>query len=290
MPTATTSGPIGHRPAGPDALRERAGTRREQQHARGDREERRARFERGVAEVGLQVHDQQEGDGAERGVHREGDRVRARELLRPEDAERHHRVLACAPRPGGTRRGRRCRRARARSRAAGQSLPGPSISAYTTPARPTVSSALPATSRCAPACSSRDSGTWRIAIEDRDRRDRQVDDEHPAPRHRIDEVAAEERAEGGGDAAEPRPRADGATAVLGHERRRHDGQAVRARAARRRRPARQRAAISEPVSGAIAHSSDVAANAIRPMTKIRRRPYRSPSEPPSTSSEPSVSR
>ncbi len=30
--------------------------------------------------------------------------------------------------------------------------------------------------------------------------------------------------------------------------------------------------MSEPVSGAIAHSSDVAANATSPMTKILRRP------------------
>ncbi len=45
-----------------------------------------------------------------------------------------------------------------------QPWPGPSISAYTTPASPTVSSTLPTTSRCAPACSSRDSGTWRSAI------------------------------------------------------------------------------------------------------------------------------
>ncbi len=37
-------------------------------------------------------------------------------------------------------------------------------------------------------------------------------------------------------------------------------------------PWTQRATISEPVSGAIPHRSEVAANAIRPMTKIRRRP------------------
>ena len=50
--------------------------------------------------------------------------------------------------------------------------------------------------------------------EDRGGRDRQVDDEHPSPRHRVDEVAAEERAERGRDPAETRPRADGAAAVL----------------------------------------------------------------------------
>ena len=37
-------------------------------------------------------------------------------------------------------------------------------------------------------------------------------------------------------------------------------------------PCAQRAAMSVPVSGAIAHSSDVAANATRPITKILRRP------------------
>ena len=37
-------------------------------------------------------------------------------------------------------------------------------------------------------------------------------------------------------------------------------------------PWRQRAAISEPMSGATAHTSDVAANATTPMRKILRRP------------------
>ena len=145
--------------------------------------------------------------------------------------------------------------------------------------------------RGAPACSSRDSGTWRSAIHDRDGGDRQVDHEHPAPRHRVDEAPAEERPEGGGDAAEPRPRADGPAAVFGggttptrsrgcpgtssaaadalHARAPRSGAGVGRDRAQQRRRARRRRARS---------------------TKIRRRPKRSPSEPPSTRSEPSVSR
>ena len=92
MPTRHDERSDGHRPPRSDALRQRAGARREQQHAGGDRQQRRAGLQRGVAEVGLQVDDEQERDGAERGVHRERHRVGARELLRLEHAERHHRV------------------------------------------------------------------------------------------------------------------------------------------------------------------------------------------------------
>ena len=144
--------------------------------------------------------------------------------------------LACLDQEERDERRRR-RRPRRRPRARSSRAPGPSISAYTTPARPTVSSALPTTSRCAPACSSRDSGTWRIAISDRDRRDRQVDDEHPAPRHRVDEVAAEERPDRGGDAAEARPRADGAAAVRRSRTTPTRSPGCSARAAPPRRPA-----------------------------------------------------
>ena len=56
--------------------------------------------------------------------------------------------------------------------------------------------------------SARDSGTWRTRDHDRDDRDRDVDEEHPPPRERVDQPAAEERADRARDAREPRPRAD----------------------------------------------------------------------------------
>ena len=46
-------------------------------------------------------------------------------------------------------------------------------------------------------------------------------------------------------------------------------------------PCSTRAAISTSGFGASPHSSEASANQIVPITKIRRRPNRSPSEPPS---------
>ena len=55
-------------------------------------------------------------------------------------------------------------------------------------------------------------------------------------------------------------------------------------------PCRARAPIRNSVLGAIAQRTEVAPKPIRPMTKIRRRPNWSPSEPPTSSSETSASR
>ena len=54
-------------------------------------------------------------------------------------------------------------------------------------------------------------------------------------------------------------------------------------------PCRARAPISMPVLGAIAQRADVTPNDASPITKIRRRPNWSPSEPPTSSSETSES-
>jgi hypothetical protein len=53
-------------------------------------------------------------------------------------------------------------------------------------------------------------------------------------------------------------------------------------------PCRARAAISQPLLGASAHSRDAAANHATPITNTRLRPYLSPQEPPSRISEASV--
>ncbi len=55
-------------------------------------------------------------------------------------------------------------------------------------------------------------------------------------------------------------------------------------------PCTARAAISRSADGAAPQSSDATPNPHRPTRNTRRRPNRSPSEPPSTSSDPSVSR
>ena len=51
-----------------------------------------------------------------------------------------------------------------------------------------------------------------------------------------------------------------------------------------------RAAISTPIEGASAHSSEAAPKPATPSVKMRRSPKMSPSEPPIRISEPSVSR
>ena len=54
-------------------------------------------------------------------------------------------------------------------------------------------------------------------------------------------------------------------------------------------PCSARAAMSTPMSGASPHSAEASANQITPMRKIRRRPSRSPSAPPSRISPARVS-
>jgi hypothetical protein len=55
-------------------------------------------------------------------------------------------------------------------------------------------------------------------------------------------------------------------------------------------PCNARKAISTPGSGATAHISEVAPNPATPTANTRRRPSRSPSDPPTSTSAPIVSR
>ena len=55
-------------------------------------------------------------------------------------------------------------------------------------------------------------------------------------------------------------------------------------------PCSARAAIRNPLLGATAHNSENAPKPVTPSAKTRRRPNRSPSEPPTSSSEDSVRR
>ena len=80
MPAAIDQRADRHRQARPDALRQRARPRREQQHQDRDGHQRRARLQRGVAQRELELEHDQEQRGTERGVHRERRAVRAAEL------------------------------------------------------------------------------------------------------------------------------------------------------------------------------------------------------------------
>ena len=73
-----------------------------------------------------------------------------------------------------------------------------------------------------------------------DGRERHVEEEHRAPAHVLDQPAADDRADRGGDRAESRPRADRAPALGVVERRADDREA--ARHEERRADALQRAA------------------------------------------------
>ena len=107
-----------------------------------------------------------------------------------------------------------------------QPLAGPSINAYTTHPRPIASADAPATSMEWSAFGSRDSGTWRSVNTNATRDERQVDEEHRAPRHRLDQPAAEEGPDRAGDAAEAGPRTDRGAAVARAERGRDDREAA----------------------------------------------------------------
>ena len=215
-----------HLQARADALRERARSRREQQHDHGEREERRAGFESRVAEVGLQVHDHQEGGGAERGVHGEGHCVGPRELAGAEERKRHDRIHD--PRfeddEGDQREHaeaaehrRQCGPPSARTFDQRVDNPGEAEREQGAPREVewVLAGAFVAT-------------LGHVTGRDPDRRSRdgKVDEEHEPPRDGVDQPPAEERSDRGGHAPEPRPRSDGAAPVGGIERRRHDRQAV----------------------------------------------------------------
>ncbi len=151
-------------------------------------------------------------------VHGERHHVGARELPRPE----HRRA---APSGATTRSSMTtnatsasdARRHRSRSSTPASRSPGPSISAYDDAAEAERQRSPPRAKSIERSARSRRalSGTWRMRHDDRRGDERQVDEEHQAPRHRVDQPAAEERPDRGRHAAEPRPRADRAASVVG---------------------------------------------------------------------------
>ena len=93
----------------------------------------------------------------------------------------------------------------------------------------------------------------------RHRGQREVDEEHQAPRHRVDEPAAEERADGGRHAGQPRPRPDRGALVSSRKL-----AEISARLPGTSRapptPCSARATMSMPMLGARPHSKDAPVN------------------------------
>ena len=159
------------------------------------RQERGARLERGVPEVASAGGRPSRKVVAPNAAYTANVTAFAPENCRDrKTSQRHHRVRRRAPRRRGTPtsardpehaehdgRGRPGRR-----RPLDQ--PVDDADRARTPAEPAPGR------RCATAHpSSRVSGTWRMDDHERRRDQRQVDEEHQPPRHRVDEVAAEER-------------------------------------------------------------------------------------------------
>ena len=219
-------GPGGHRQPRPDALGEPAGPGREQQHHDGHRHEREAGLQGRVAEDGLELDRQEEDGAAEGGVDDERDQVGRRELRRREHLEGQHRVAAHALRH---------HEGDQRERAADQR--GEHHRVVPAGARPLdqgVGDARQARRR-EHGAHRVEAGLGRIAglghvaqgHHDHGHRDRQVEQEDQPPRDGVDQVAAQQRADRDGDAAETRPRADGRAAVVAMERGLDDREASR---------------------------------------------------------------
>jgi hypothetical protein len=214
-----------HLDAGPDPRREAAGAGREGQHERRDREQRQPGAERAVTVDDLELDGQEEQRPTERAVDDEGHGVGGGELAVPEEHERQHRVgpgplrdeeggqgddptdegrhdHRRAPTPGG-----------ALDEAVGDTGQAEHRQESATPVDRAGGAGVPRL------------GDVAHADGDHGRRDRQVDEEHPPPRRRGDELPADERAGGSGEAAEPGPGADGPAAVGDPEGALEDGQA-----------------------------------------------------------------
>ena len=191
------------------------GARREADHEQGDGQQRGSRLEGRVAERELQLEDQQEERPAEGGVDGERGEVGPAELAVPEEGQRehgsrgsclhhheqpeHHDARHPDDRAALDQRVGAERKAGGGRHRAGQVQAGRA-------GRPALGDVT--------------------AGDQHAQRERQVDEERQAPRDAVDQVAAHERTDGSGDAAEPRPHAHRGRPVIGVERRRDDGQAA----------------------------------------------------------------
>ena len=125
--------------------------------------------------------------------------------------------------------------------------------------------------------------------DDRDDRDRDVDEEDRAPADVLGQPAAEQRAERQRDRRHAGPRADRLAALGGRERVGDDRQRRRASSARRRRPGSPARRRASPRSARSRSCAEAAAKMTTPIRKTLRRPKMSPRRPPVTSSTAKVS-
>ena len=264
----------GHRDPRPDPLAERAAAGGEEQHADGDRQGRQPGLERVVAADGLELQDEEEQDRAERGVDEQRHQVGGAEGPVGEEAERHHRLARAAfdhhegdrrdqrrrrpptaspaprvgQRPGECRRAR-ARRARRRRGRSGRARAGRGVSG---------------THRCASHTVSAASGRLIRKIQ------------------RHDAWSTSSPPTSGPSAAAMPPSPDQAPIARLRSSERNAPWII-ARlpgvSSAPPMPCSTRAAISTSAFGASPHSREARANQIVPMTKTRRRPSRSPSDP-----------
>ena len=119
--------------------------------------------------------------------------------------------------------------------------------------------------------------------------DRHVEPEDPLPREALDDGAADERAEGDREAADPAPGAERDAAPLGGHGGARGSSASAASRSRRRAPARARGDERLDRSARAPRRPSRAVKTPRPIANTRRRPKRSPSAAPVRSSTANVS-
>jgi hypothetical protein len=154
------------------------------------------------------------------------------------------------------------------------------MSAYVMPASAAAASAAPATSKRPVAASSRLSGTYRSVTATTSAASGRLmrnTHRHPGPsmsQPPTNGPAAEATPASPDQAPTARARSSGANDAWMSAKDPGVSSAPPM-------PCRMRAATSQPIVGASAHSSEAAANHTTPIRNTRRRPYRSPSAPPS---------
>lgn len=161
------------------------------------------------------------------------------------------------------------------------------MSAHVRPARPRAPSTAPTTSSPWAACSSQVSGTSRTARTTTTTASGTL----IRKTHRHDAASTSQPPSNGPAAPAIPVRPDQAPIARARSARTNTACSVARLAGVSRAPpmpCSARAAISVPTSGARPHSSEATANQTAPTTKMRRRPYRSASDPPSRISAASV--
>ena len=183
---------------------------------------------------------------------------------------------------------RRRRRSRRRSSALVQPSALARTSAQTIPSSPTAGEREPGQVELVvgPAALGR---AARRASGTSDEADRDVEPEDPVPGDAADDGAADHRSERDAEAADARTRCRAPRRAGRPGRPPRGSSASAAGRARRRRPAPRGRRSATSIVGASAAAAEAAVKMLRPIVNIRRRPKRSPSAAPVSSSTAKVS-